>query len=254
MIFIVIGGALATFAAVDLKMHTLPRINAWLRIQRMRHKLGLYNKPILHVSNNNNNNIIESNIDNITTTTTTNNNQHNSDKVVSDSDKVVNNRDSLKELAISRTQSLKIENLYEINKVRIAMYNYGSPKVGNGVFVNHFNKHIPNGFRVCVDGDIVTGLPKGSYRHVGTNIMVDSLGAGSIIIDPSYIENRLRSRTKAHVSVHSLIIYRQGLQGVRTAAENMRNLAQRNVNNSKSDLFDSVRIAISAGPLKAWVN
>ena len=145
---------------------------------------------------------------------------------------------------------------HSVRSVKIAMYNYGSPRTGNAVFASHFNRHVPNSFRVAVDGDIITGIPKGNYKHVGTNILVDGLGVGSIIIDPSYIERRLRSRTKAHVSVHSLIIYRQGLLGIRAAAEYMRgemaSLVQRQASSdSILGQLDTVKIALGAGNLYA---
>jgi hypothetical protein len=73
-----------------------------------------------------------------------------------------------------------------------------------------------------VDGDIVSGVPKTGYKHSGTEIIVDALGAGSIIIDPSFVEKMLRTSNKTSMSVHSLVIYRRGLQGVKAATEYTR--------------------------------
>lgn len=165
---------------------------------------------------------------------------------------------SLNEAAAVAAAAAKVENnkkLLHLNtnnvkSVKITMYNFGSPRVGNNVFSAEFNRLLPDSFRVEVDGDVVTGVPKGSYKHVGTNVTVDALGAGSIIIDPSYLEMRLRTRTKAHVSVHSLIVYRQGLLGVRAAAEFMQNHAKNRTDSM--DAFDTVKLAIRAGPLKIW--
>ena len=70
---------------------------------------------------------------------------------------------------------------------------------------------VPNSFRVVVDGDLVTGLPPTrGYRHVGTSVVVDSAGAGSIIIDPSFVESWLRIQSKSSVANHSLVMYRKG--------------------------------------------
>ena len=89
------------------------------------------------------------------------------------------------------------------------MYNYGSPRVGNGSFSQFYNRVVPDSFRTVVDGDLVTSLPPTGYSHVGTQALVDNLGSGSIIIDPSFIERRLRTQTKSSVSVHSLLVYRK---------------------------------------------
>ena len=96
-----------------------------------------------------------------------------------------------------------------VRKVKVSMYNYGSPRVGNGSFSQFYNRVVPDSFRTVVDGDLVTSLPPTGYSHVGTQALVDNLGSGSIIIDPSFIERRLRTQTKSSVSVHSLLVYRK---------------------------------------------
>ncbi|KAJ1408063.1 hypothetical protein B484DRAFT_309816, partial [Ochromonadaceae sp. CCMP2298] len=80
----------------------------------------------------------------------------------------------------------------------ITMYNFGSPRVGNSPFANFYDRIVPNSYRVVVDGDIVPALPPPSkYTHVGTEILIDSVGAGSIIIDPSFVERWLRTHMKS---------------------------------------------------------
>lgn len=154
---------------------------------------------------------------------------------------------------VENSQRILRLNTNSVKSVKITMYNFGSPRLGNTVFSVEYNRLLPDSFRVEVDGDVVTGVPKGSYKHVGTNVTVDALGAGSIIIDPSYLEMRLRTRTKAHVSVHSLIVYRQGLLGVRAAAEYIQHHAKdRAAAGGSVDVYDTVLLAISAGPLKMW--
>jgi hypothetical protein len=86
-------------------------------------------------------------------------------------------------------------------KVRVSMYNYGSPRVGNHAFKSLYDKMVPDSFRVVVDGDIVTGIPGYGYDHIGTEVLIDDVGAGSIIIDPSFVERRLRMHNKSSVSV-----------------------------------------------------
>lgn len=96
-----------------------------------------------------------------------------------------------------------------VRNVKVTMYNFGSPRVGNGFFALLYNRIVPDSFRTVIDGDVVTSMPPTGYRHIGTQALVDNLGAGSIIIDPSFIERRLRTHTKSSVSVHSLLIYRK---------------------------------------------
>jgi Lipase (class 3) len=96
-----------------------------------------------------------------------------------------------------------------VRRVKVTMYNFGSPRVGNGFFALLYNRIVPDSFRTVVDGDLVTSMPPTGYRHIGTQAVVDNLGAGSIIIDPSFIERRLRTHTKSSVSVHSLLVYRK---------------------------------------------
>ena len=101
-----------------------------------------------------------------------------------------------------------------LKKINIYMYNYGSPRVGNNNFAQLYNKHVLCSYRICVDGDIVPALPPpGKYYHIGTEILIDSVGAGSIIIDPSFVELWLRTHMKSSVAVHSLLVYRRGLLG-----------------------------------------
>lgn len=131
------------------------------------------------------------------------------------------------------------QNSSGFKKIRASMYNFGSPKVGNSTFVQLFDKLIPDSFRVVVDGDIVTGVPPG-YSHVGTEILIDDKGTGSIIIDPSFVERWLRTRSKNSVSSHILLSYQQGLAGVIEAACFMRKFAD----NHDSDDIDPVKLAL----------
>lgn len=126
-----------------------------------------------------------------------------------------------------------------VKKIKVFMYNFGSPKVGNGNFVNFYDKMVPSSYRVVVDGDIVPALPPQSkYSHVGTEILIDSVGAGSIIIDPSFVERWLRTHMKSSVAVHSLLVYRKGLLGIKLSAEFMR------ANANARDNVDPLRLAL----------
>jgi hypothetical protein len=106
-----------------------------------------------------------------------------------------------------------------LRRIKVALYNFGAPKVGNGSFTYLVNKWVPDCFRIVVDGDIVSSLPPTGYRHAGTEVVVDSRGFGSIIIDRSFVERWLRPSTSYSVKVHSLLYYQRGILGIKRAAE-----------------------------------
>jgi hypothetical protein len=119
--------------------------------------------------------------------------------------------------------------------------------VGNFTFKQLFNEHVPDAYRVVVDGDIVTGVPRGGYSHVGTEVLIDDIGSGSIIVDPSFVERRMRIQSRSHISVHSLLVYRRGLQGVLDAAAYLSAyLESTDEMVVQEELIDPVRLAIQA--------
>lgn len=52
---------------------------------------------------------------------------------------------------------------------QLSLYMYGSPRVGNALFARSIAKKVDNIYRVQVNGDVVTMMPKfiGFYRHMG---------------------------------------------------------------------------------------
>jgi hypothetical protein len=83
-----------------------------------------------------------------------------------------------------------------------------------------------------------------------TEILIDSVGAGSIIIDPSFVERWLRTHMKSSVAVHSLLVYRKGLLGIKLAAEFMRDHAN---DATDSTPIDPLRLALR-GRTRSQVN
>ncbi|KAF0683850.1 Aste57867_24125 [Aphanomyces stellatus] len=78
----------------------------------------------------------------------------------------------------------------------IAMYNFGSPRVGNRAFQALFNAKIPRAFRVVNDGDVVTQVPKRDftsvnrrdgirkYKHVGVEVVLLGPCRGNMATKP----------------------------------------------------------------------
>lgn len=91
------------------------------------------------------------------------------------------------------------------------VYTFGAPRVGNNTFARLMNSRVPHMYRVVFDGDLVAGIPKFMFmfKHAGTEVVLD--GSGNLIVDPSFVESKLRARTKRHIASHAMASYRGGL-------------------------------------------
>eukprot|EP00281_Chroomonas_sp_CCMP1168_P034434 CAMPEP_0206251270 /NCGR_PEP_ID=MMETSP0047_2-20121206/21931_1 /ASSEMBLY_ACC=CAM_ASM_000192 /TAXON_ID=195065 /ORGANISM="Chroomonas mesostigmatica_cf, Strain CCMP1168" /LENGTH=151 /DNA_ID=CAMNT_0053677205 /DNA_START=73 /DNA_END=528 /DNA_ORIENTATION=- len=74
-------------------------------------------------------------------------------------------------------------------EIEVALYNYGSPRVGNMGFVKAFNEKVKEAFRVVNDADVVARVPRSkiqNYHHVGRTVLVSARGSdgkGSLWIE-----------------------------------------------------------------------
>jgi len=98
-------------------------------------------------------------------------------------------------------------------EAQVTLYTYGSPRVGNTAFSNLLNRKIRNYYRIELDGDIVTMIPPyfsfiGFYSHAGVQVVVDSEGAGNMIVKPLIIESILLSSATTSIGNHDLNLYR----------------------------------------------
>ena len=104
---------------------------------------------------------------------------------------------------------------------RVDIYTFGSPRPGNSLYASTSDLLVPGNYRITVFGDIVTEIPPRNlgYQHTGIAVEIDPEGAGSILVDPGFLDKLLRRKiTKIGVSKHSLVTYRRSLQGVTDAA------------------------------------
>ncbi|EGZ29962.1 hypothetical protein PHYSODRAFT_349422 [Phytophthora sojae] len=92
--------------------------------------------------------------------------------------------------------------------IKVNMYNFGGPRVGNPSFRQHYDSCVPTSYRVVMDGDIVPGWPKfwGLYQHIGTEISLDV--AGNLIVDPSFVERHLHHSSRRKTTMHGTNVYR----------------------------------------------
>ena len=89
------------------------------------------------------------------------------------------------------------------------VYTFGSPRVGNKHFSLKFNCAVSECYRICTDGDLITGLPKWRYKHVGNHIVVDKLG--NLIVNPSSFERRIMTSARRKFASHKMMYYRNAI-------------------------------------------
>ena len=122
-------------------------------------------------------------------------------------------------------------------RLRVAMYTFGSPRVGNKHFATLFDARVPNAFRVVYEGDIVTSQPKHSqswiylvccclflgpigyvwnplllrtYKHAGVPVILLDSPRGDVLIDPAMIERNLYMNWPRSIKSHMMVQYSLG--------------------------------------------
>eukprot|EP00127_Corallochytrium_limacisporum_P005378 Clim_evm54s203 gene=Clim_evmTU54s203 len=95
----------------------------------------------------------------------------------------------------------------EMPNVPLVVYTFGSPRVGNIVFAQLYNRLVPNTFRVVNDGDVVTGIPgfkflKSRYQHVGNKVIFDR--AGNMLYKPTVVDNMFKVSRNVNVKAHMM--------------------------------------------------
>ncbi|RHY35014.1 hypothetical protein DYB32_000499 [Aphanomyces invadans] len=101
----------------------------------------------------------------------------------------------------------------------VVLYTLGAPRVGNHVFATLFNKHVPNAYRICADGDAVVGAPKRSiqlayfvkslcYKHIGTAVLLSTRAKGVFMINPNIVERAFMAEFRNNVLAHLPPTYR----------------------------------------------
>ena len=98
---------------------------------------------------------------------------------------------------------------------RLTLMSFGAPRVGNHVYARLHDALVPDSFRVISDGDLVTAVPRLFFKHAGTPCVVDGRknSTGYLIVDPSFIEQRLKLRVQSQITSHYVEAYVRGLYG-----------------------------------------
>lgn len=71
----------------------------------------------------------------------------------------------------------------------ILAISFGAPRCGNSEFQGVYDKLVPLTWRVCLNRDLMTGLPKFGYVHLGRCVLLTT--DGNIYVDPSHLDYML---------------------------------------------------------------
>lgn len=88
----------------------------------------------------------------------------------------------------------------------LTMYNFGSPRVGNGVFADAYDARVPDTWRVVNADDVVARVPRAvGYRHVGHTVGIRPDGtfdraAGVDVLEGESVDGVARSFASAAVA------------------------------------------------------
>jgi len=110
--------------------------------------------------------------------------------------------------------------------IKVTMYNYGSPRVGNTSFVKQYNQLVPDSFRMVNKFDGVPRVPLlMNYRHVEHAVYLDQDGTiyTNVPVDvadaPGVMEGILRDKDEMRDAMETLAV----LQGGDAFGEHMEN-------------------------------
>ncbi|CAA7388608.1 unnamed protein product [Spirodela intermedia] len=75
-----------------------------------------------------------------------------------------------------------------LGEVNVQLMTFGQPRIGNGVFVSYFKRHVPKAVRVIHERDIVphlppyyTMFPQKTYHHFPREVWLYNIGFGSLV-------------------------------------------------------------------------
>eukprot|EP01135_Chromosphaera_perkinsii_P009788 Nk52_evm10s1892 gene=Nk52_evmTU10s1892 len=90
------------------------------------------------------------------------------------------------------------------------LYTFGCPRVGNKRFAKCFRMAVPLSYRVCMDGDVVTGFPKWNYRpHEENEVVIDN--KGNLFVNLLGYEKALMTKSRRKVSSHYINAYQHAI-------------------------------------------
>jgi hypothetical protein len=84
---------------------------------------------------------------------------------------------------------------------KIIVYTYGCPRVGNSQLARDILHKVGAVYRIAVNSDIVTMIPKLPfvYAHTGIPVALDADTPGSMIVNPTIIERSLLRKSTGEI-------------------------------------------------------
>lgn len=107
--------------------------------------------------------------------------------------------------ALATLCSLDLHLSLNVPSSEIIVSTFGSPRVGNTTFRKLYEDIIYSNWRVNMQQDLVTKLPKFGYSHVGKSVVLTQ--AGDLFLDPNSLELNIWSGEKVSVSFHTKTSY-----------------------------------------------
>lgn len=105
--------------------------------------------------------------------------------------------------------SLDLHVVLDIPTAKIIVSAFGSPRIGNFSFQKVYNSTLHQTWRISIQRDLVTKLPKLGYYHVGKLAMITD--SGDIFLDPNSLFN-IFSSGRSRFAYHTKPCYQVALQ------------------------------------------
>ena len=137
----------------------------------------------------------------------------------------------------------------------VAVYTYGSPRLGNPSFAVRVKTMLRNYYRVEIDDDLVPMLPRflGTYQHAGVQVLLDAESGGSILVKPTVVESFLLRKSRGSLANHTLNRYRDRLESCFEPQELQEYLSKELIGTSANSSKNSSFIDPSRMQLPLWM-
>eukprot|EP00186_Timspurckia_oligopyrenoides_P004736 CAMPEP_0182441480 /NCGR_PEP_ID=MMETSP1172-20130603/442_1 /TAXON_ID=708627 /ORGANISM="Timspurckia oligopyrenoides, Strain CCMP3278" /LENGTH=842 /DNA_ID=CAMNT_0024635789 /DNA_START=121 /DNA_END=2646 /DNA_ORIENTATION=- len=98
-----------------------------------------------------------------------------------------------------------------LGKREMFISTFGSPRVGNIFFRDIYNELCPIHWRIVLAPDIVTKLPKFTYKHCGKKVLITT--GGELFLDPNALELKIWHGDTSSVLYHRKASYLLAMRG-----------------------------------------
>eukprot|EP00184_Porphyridium_aerugineum_P006299 CAMPEP_0184706408 /NCGR_PEP_ID=MMETSP0313-20130426/36745_1 /TAXON_ID=2792 /ORGANISM="Porphyridium aerugineum, Strain SAG 1380-2" /LENGTH=902 /DNA_ID=CAMNT_0027167961 /DNA_START=196 /DNA_END=2904 /DNA_ORIENTATION=- len=100
---------------------------------------------------------------------------------------------------------------FGLGKREMFVSTFGSPRLGNLQWREIYNQLVPIHWRIVLAPDLVTKLPKFTYRHCGKKVLITT--GGELFLDPNALELKMWHGETASVLYHRKASYLLAMRG-----------------------------------------